>query len=75
LFGGSDRAGFRTEFAEAILAGIPVLTAIPEKRFEAWVEFTGDRGTTLPCARYVIEGWSHHDSSRMACMPTTCRFQ
>lgn len=58
--------GLRSEFAEAILAGIPVLTAVPEKCFEAWVGFTGDRGTTLLCARYVIEGWWRETSSRMA---------
>jgi molybdate transport system ATP-binding protein len=58
--------GLRSEFAEAILAGIPVLTAVPEKCFEAWVAFTGDRGTTLLCARYVIEGWWQEISSRMA---------
>jgi molybdate transport system ATP-binding protein len=57
--------GLRSEFAEAILAGIPVLTAVPEKCFEAWVKFTGDRGTTLLCARYVIEGWWQETSSRM----------
>jgi molybdate transport system ATP-binding protein len=58
--------GLRSEFADAILAGIPVLTAVPEKCFEAWVAFTGDRGTTLLCARHVIEGWWQETSSRMA---------
>jgi molybdate transport system ATP-binding protein len=60
--------GLRSEFAEAILAGIPVLTAVPEKCFHAWIEFTGDRGTTLLCAWHVIEGWWQEVSSRMARM-------
>ncbi|MGO9359468.1 MAG: DUF2478 domain-containing protein [Xanthobacteraceae bacterium] len=58
--------GLRSEFAEAILAGVPVLTAVPEKCLEAWIEFTGDRGTTLLCERGVVEGWWKDVSSRMA---------
>jgi molybdate transport system ATP-binding protein len=58
--------GLRDEFAEAIAAGIPILTAVPEKCYEAWRAFTGDRGTTLLCERQVIEGWWRELSSRMA---------
>ncbi len=49
--------GLRSELAEAIIAGGPVLTAVPEKCFDAWKEFTGDRGTTLLCAPHVVEEW------------------
>ena len=58
--------GLRSEFAEAILAGVPVLTGVPEKCLDAWIEFTGDRGTTLLCERSVVEGWWEDVSSRMA---------
>ena len=43
--------GLRHEFAEAITAGMPVLTAVPEKCYEDWRAFTGDIGTTLLCER------------------------
>ncbi len=58
--------GLREELAEAIVAGRPVLTAVPEKCFDAWKDFTGDRGTTLFCAPYVVEEWWRDVSSRRA---------
>ena len=58
--------GLRDEFAEAITAGIPVLTAVPQKCYDDWRAFTGDRGTTLLCEREVIEGWWRDLSSRLA---------
>jgi molybdate transport system ATP-binding protein len=57
--------GLRDELADAIAAGIPVLTAVPEKCFEAWISFTGGIGTTLLCERQVIEAWWRDTSSRM----------
>ncbi len=60
--------GLRGELAEAITAGIPVLTAVPEKCFEAWTEFTGGIGTTLVCERGALEGWWRELSSRMTRM-------
>ena len=56
--------GLRNELAEAIIAGGPVLTAVPEKCFDAWKEFSGDRGTTLLCARHVVEEWWREVSLR-----------
>ena len=53
---------------------MPVLTAVPEKCLGAWTEFTGDRGTTLFCARYVIDGWWQEMSSRMARMRNDMHF-
>jgi molybdate transport system ATP-binding protein len=58
--------GLRSELAEAIIAGGPVLTAVPEKCLDAWKEFTGDRGTTLLCARHVVEQWWREVSRRRA---------
>lgn len=57
--------GLRDELAEAIAAGIPVLTAVPEKCLDAWNDFTGGIGTTLLCERGAIEGWWQDLSSRM----------
>jgi molybdate transport system ATP-binding protein len=56
--------GLRDELAEAIIAGGPVLTAVPEKCFDAWKNFTGDRGTTLFCAPHVVEQWWREVSLR-----------
>jgi molybdate transport system ATP-binding protein len=49
--------GLRDELADAVLAGLPVLVGVPEKCLDAWKMFTGDRGTTLFCARRVVDGW------------------
>ncbi len=49
--------GLRSEIAEAIMAGCPVLIAVPEKCLDAWRDFTGDHGTTLLCAINVVEEW------------------
>ena len=58
--------GLRAEFAEAIMAGVPLLTAVPEKCLDDWRAFTGDIGTTLLCERQVVEGWWRELSARMA---------
>ncbi|WP_142252331.1 molybdenum ABC transporter ATP-binding protein [Bradyrhizobium sp. UNPF46] len=57
--------GLRDELADAIAAGIPVLTAVPEKCLDAWNDFTGGIGTSLLCERSAIEGWWQDMSSRM----------
>jgi molybdate transport system ATP-binding protein len=49
--------GLRSEFAEAIMAGRPTLTAVTEKCVEAWIEFTGRCGTALACDRQIVETW------------------
>jgi nucleoside-triphosphatase THEP1 len=56
--------GLRDELAQAILSGIPVLTAVPEKCIEDWKTFTGDYGTTLLASREAIDGWWRDLSSR-----------
>jgi len=58
--------GLRSELAAAIIAGRSVLTAVPEKCLDAWTTFTGDRGTTLLCARRAIEAWWQEVSMRDA---------
>ncbi|MFO1107750.1 MAG: DUF2478 domain-containing protein [Bradyrhizobium sp.] len=49
--------GLRAELADAIAAGLPVLTAVPEKCLDAWKEFSGGIGIMLPCRRQAIEQW------------------
>ncbi len=58
--------GLREEFAGAIIAGVPILTAVPEKCLSDWQAFTGDVGTTLLCDRHVVEGWWDDLSRRLA---------
>jgi molybdate transport system ATP-binding protein len=58
--------GLRGELAEAIIAGGPVLTAVPEKCLDAWKDFTGDLGTTLLCAPHVVAAWWREVSMRRA---------
>jgi Protein of unknown function (DUF2478) len=53
----AEGRGLRAEIGNAIVAGLPVLTAVSTKCYDAWVEFTGGFGTTLLCERYVIEDW------------------
>lgn len=57
--------GLRDGLANAIAAGIPVLTAVPEKCLDAWNDFTGGIGTSLLSERGAIEGWWHDLSSRL----------
>ncbi|MVT54039.1 DUF2478 domain-containing protein [Bradyrhizobium yuanmingense] len=49
--------GLRAEFADAISRGLPLLTAVPERRFSDWRSFNGDFGTTLACEWSVIANW------------------
>jgi len=58
--------GLRAEFAEAIMAGVPLLTAVPEKCLADWRIFTGDIGTTLLCEQQVVEDWWGDLSARIA---------
>jgi nucleoside-triphosphatase THEP1 len=49
--------GLRSEFAETIVAGRPLLTAVPEKCLDAWRDFIGDQGVELPCTRDAVDAW------------------
>lgn len=53
----SSGGGLRAEIADAVVAGMPILTAVPDTCYEAWMEFIGGFGTTLLCERRVIEAW------------------
>jgi molybdate transport system ATP-binding protein len=49
--------GLRAEIADAVVAGLPILTAVPDKYYHAWIAFTGGFGTTLACEHRVVEEW------------------
>jgi nucleoside-triphosphatase THEP1 len=56
--------GLRAEIADAVVAGRPLLTAVPDKCYDAWSHFTGNFGTTLVCERRIIEDWWREMSLR-----------
>lgn len=53
----SEGAGLLSCFAEAVTAGIPVLTTVRDPYVEAWDEFHGGLGTELPPAREAVIEW------------------
>jgi molybdate transport system ATP-binding protein len=56
--------GLRAEIADTVMAGLPILTAVPDKCYDAWNKFTGGFGTTLVCERRVIDDWWRETSRR-----------
>jgi molybdate transport system ATP-binding protein len=67
--------GLRAEIADAVTAGLPLLTAVSDACYEAWTRFTGGFGTTLLCDRRVIEEWWLERSmrARLACIAAQSR--
>jgi len=57
--------GMRVDIADAVVAGMPVLTAVSERLYPAWRDFTAGFGTTLFCDGAVIDDW-WRDTSRRA---------
>jgi nucleoside-triphosphatase THEP1 len=57
--------GLRAEIAEAIVAGVPLLTAVSEKTYAAWRSFTGDFGTTLLCDDATLHDWWQNIARRL----------
>jgi len=49
--------GLRGEIGAAVTADLPLLTAVPDKCYDAWSQFTGAFGTTLVCERRIVEDW------------------
>ena len=42
---------------QAVDADIPVVTAVPEHRFAAWVRYSGGMSVRLPCRRAALDAW------------------
>ena len=61
----AEGRGLRAEIADAIVAGLPVLTAVSERVYVAWCDFTGGFGTTLLCDEAIIEDWWYDISRRL----------
>lgn len=57
-------AGLRAEIADAVVAGLPILTAVSDKCYDDWMSFTGGYGTTLACERRVLDDWWRETSLR-----------
>jgi nucleoside-triphosphatase THEP1 len=53
----AEGKGLRAELASAVVAGLPVLTAVSHKCYDAWLDFTGGFGTTLVCERWIVDEW------------------
>ena len=56
--------GLRAEIAGAVTAGLPLLTAVSDTCYDAWMSFTGGFGTTLLCDRRIIGEWWEEMSAR-----------
>ena len=58
-FGRSESEGYglRRVFERAVLDGVPVLTAVRSDYREAWDEFHGGLGITLPHDREAVLAW------------------
>jgi hypothetical protein len=56
--------GLRAEIADAVTAGLPLLTAVSDSCYDAWMSFTGGFGTTLLCERRIVEDWWEETSMR-----------
>jgi hypothetical protein len=55
--GEAEGRGFRDVMSQALLAGIPVLTAVRETYAAEWQEFSGDMGYDLEPEFAAVMGW------------------
>lgn len=60
----AEGRGLRGELAMAVAAGLPVLTGVPWRFYDAWCDFTGGYGTTLLCEQHVVADWWQETSRR-----------
>lgn len=49
--------GLRDEMAAAVLAGIPLLTAVAARYVDEWQAFTGGESTLLACTQDAMLAW------------------
>jgi hypothetical protein len=55
----AEGKGLIAVIARALDADIPVLIAVPEQRFAAWLQFSGGMNVRLACRREVLDRWWH----------------
>jgi nucleoside-triphosphatase THEP1 len=65
--------GLRAEIADAVTAGLPLLTAVSDNHYDAWMRFTSGFGTTLLCERRIVDEWWEEMSMRAAHARITAR--
>lgn len=53
----AEGQGFRDAIAEALGAGVPVLTATGPRQQAGFAEFAGEFGRLLPCEAPALEAW------------------
>jgi hypothetical protein len=53
----SEGAGLTDLIARALDADIPVLIAVPEHRFTAWIRFSDGMNVRLACRREALDRW------------------
>ncbi len=71
----AEGGGLRAELGNAVAAGLPVLTAVSTKCYDAWMAFTGGFGTTLLCERYVVDAWWSEMATRERRARTLARLE
>jgi nucleoside-triphosphatase THEP1 len=57
--------GFAAEFAAAVEAGVPVLTAVAERHVADWERFTGGAHATLPPDKAALAQWCAQQRRRV----------
>jgi hypothetical protein len=53
----AEGRGLIKPIAQALLADIPVLIAVPERRFSDWIRFSDGMNVRLPCRRQALDRW------------------
>jgi hypothetical protein len=53
----ADGEGLIDLIGQALGANIPVLIAVPEQRFAAWITFSGGMNVRLECRREALDRW------------------
>lgn len=60
----SEGRGLLHLIVRALSADIPVVIAVPNKRFDAWIRFADGMSVRLPCDRRALEAWWSNLSPR-----------
>ena len=53
----AEGRGLVKPIAQALEADIPVLIAVPERRFSDWIRFSDGMNVRLPCRREALDRW------------------
>ena len=53
----AEGRGLVKPIAQALKADIPVLIAVPERRFSDWIRFSDGMNVRLPCRREELDRW------------------